>query len=142
MGNQPSRIPCLQDLAPNPFERNMEVILELKREHLILLLTWMGDYIEQNSTLEITLVVGGGAVDVIGLRTRPTTHDVDWFKSQLSPAEGEILQKAYYNAIERAKKAGIVLPFSWFNNKTMLFVEPATRESLYSHARQQNYVVF
>lgn len=142
MGNRTSQIEHLRELAPDPFVPNAPVSPGLDRLQLIRLSTWMGEYIRNNSPLKITLVVVGGAVNVISFQSRQLTHDVDWFKPSLSSAESEILYKAYCHAIKQAKSHDIVLPSHWFNNQAMLFVEADTRQALYYDAMRQNYTVF
>jgi hypothetical protein len=88
----------------------------------------MGDYIQKNSQLKITLVVVGGAVNVISLQSRQLTHDVDWFKPV------SLVLKARYCTgrtilLLSSHSHGIILASNWLNIKLFFLPTPSSEWS-------------
>lgn len=115
---------------------------ELNRDELIRVLEWMGKYISRKTTRTITIIGVGGAVNVLALRSRDSTHDLDWFSSDLTEKDLKMLRKALAYANENAAANGLQLPSSWFNNQTTLFIPPDIRRRITYEAHEQNYNVF
>ena len=90
------------------------------------------------------VVVGvGGAVNVILLRTRPSTHDVDFFNQNLTPKQAALLTEATSFARRQMSTARrIELPVNWFNNRTVIFIPSHLRAELTREAQEQQEVVF
>src|SRR5882757_9471711 len=93
-------------------------------------LTWTAQYISQHSKKPITIVAVGGVVNTISLRSRQSTHDVDWFNNSLSPDQDQLLRQAAKYALQQAQRHGINIASNWFNNKTMLFIPRNLRAKL------------
>lgn len=133
----------LQELAPRPIPGAApppEAALDKKE--LQQALSWMAEYIKKHGRTEITIIATGGVVNTISLSSRTTTHDVDWFNSNLTRDQAALLHKAARYASDCSKGQGWALPNDWFNNKTMLFIQPNLRQQLVQAAYRQNYEVF
>lgn len=146
MGCGPSRTEPdvnLQDFAPRPIQNeNRQPEPELSRADLEQALAWVAEYISKNSREEITIVAVGGVINTITLRSRASTHDVDWFNVHLSGKQTTLLHQAATYSIQQASRCGMSIASDWFNNKTMLFIPPNLREALVAESFQQNYTVF
>jgi hypothetical protein len=86
----------------------------------------------------ITLTVVGGAINTMLLRSRPNTHDVDFFNDNLTPAEVKCLSKATKSAF----KSNRTLGQEWLNNHTVLFIPLHIRRILTMEALDQHAIVF
>ncbi|KFY02088.1 hypothetical protein V490_00654 [Pseudogymnoascus sp. VKM F-3557] len=111
---------------------------DLRREDLRQALQIVAEFLAKNRT-QVTLVAVGGAVNTILLRTRDTTHDVDFFSSDLSHSDGALLQEA-----ARIAQAQSTIPLGgdWLNNSTTLYMGRALQVELRDLAIQQNDIVF
>ncbi|KAI9760321.1 MAG: hypothetical protein M4579_001725 [Chaenotheca gracillima] len=111
---------------------------DLNRTNLNRALGYVAEYMSGNRQ-EITLITVGGAVNTILLRSRETTHDVDFFSSGLKLAQSNLLRAASQNA---AARSSIPLGANWLNNSTVLYIGQALQRELEAEAREQNEVVF
>lgn len=87
---------------------------------------------------ELTIVAVGGAVNCIALRSRPTTHDFDFFNNKFGAKEYELIMAAAAAAQKKDKK----LEAGWLNNRTVVFMPIDLRNTLTDEAIAQNDVVF
>ena len=152
MGCSSSRVADLTELAPvrpvrpvhsaRPARHNQHVDLELSAEVLTAALQYMAQQIAKRNG-DITIVSVGGAVNVILLRTRRTTTDVDFFNQYLTRTEAHLLQDAAAKARQLMSSGqGVDLPDDWFNNRTMYFIPPHLRQQLTDEAIAQDEVIF
>ncbi|KAI4287138.1 MAG: hypothetical protein L6R35_003603 [Caloplaca aegaea] len=81
----------------------------------------------------------GGAVNTILLRTRDTTHDVDFISPMVTADQMHLLSQASSAAMEEAETS---LGEQWINNQTSLFVPAQLQNELVQDARVQNEIVF
>lgn len=102
----------------------------------------MGRYIERRTTRMVTIIAVGGAVNVLALHSRESTHDLDWFSSNLTKKDAKLLRKALAHINKKTAADGILLPPNWFNNQTTLFIPPDIRQRLTYEAFEQDYNVF
>ena len=87
----------------------------------------------------MTTVAVGGAVNTMFLRTRSTTHDVDFSHEDYRSPELNLLNQATQYAITHSEAP---LGNNWLNNTTILMVPTALQTVLAREARQQNDIVF
>ncbi|KFY19863.1 hypothetical protein V491_04156 [Pseudogymnoascus sp. VKM F-3775] len=129
-------IPAPQrDLTGRPIRHQY---YDLRREDLRQALQVVAEFLIRNHS-QVTLVAVGGAVNTILLRTRDTTHDVDFFSSDLSHSDGALLQEA---ARVAQTQSTIPLGGDWLNNSTTLYMGRALQVELRDLAIQQNDIVF
>lgn len=111
---------------------------ELDRQTLRAALNIMADYIDSHHQ-EITVITVGGAVNTMLLRTRDSTHDVDFFGTNLNNTERVLLDEAAKYA---QRRSATPLGAEWFNNQTMLWIPPDVHRVVTQEAMHQNEVVF
>ena len=100
-------------------------------------LTTAAAFIHKNKE-NLTIIAVGGAVNCMALRSRTTTHDVDFFNARFGQKEYELLQAAAVTAQKKNKK----LESAWLNNRTIFFIPHDLREALTDEAITQNDLVF
>lgn len=111
---------------------------ELDRRTLRAALTTMADYIDSQHE-HITVITVGGAVNTMLLQTRQTTHDVDFFGTNLNNTQRVLLDDAAKYAERRSPTP---LGGEWLNNQTMLWLPPDVHRTVTEEALLQNDVVF
>ncbi|KAL9002477.1 MAG: hypothetical protein Q9188_004595 [Gyalolechia gomerana] len=111
---------------------------ELDRQTLRAALNTMADYIDSHRQ-EITVITVGGAVNTMMLRTRDSTHDLDFFGTNLDNAQRVLLDEAARYA---ERRSATPLGAEWFNNQTMLWIPPDVHRTVTQEAMHQNEVVF
>lgn len=84
-------------------------------------------------------VTVGGAVNTVHLRSRPGTHDIDFFLPRPDDSEHRALIVA---ARHVNRRSGGALGAEWFNNATQLLIGAANQSRLASAAFEQNAVVY
>lgn len=132
---------ALRALAPRPTPSSDRLTpsspANLSRETLMDALRIVAAYLASKHQ-EITLIVVGGTINTILLRSRPYTHDVDFFNDNLTPAELKCLSKATKSAFKRNRTLGQ----EWLNNHTVLFIPFHIRRILEMEALEQHAIVF
>lgn len=118
---------ALLELAPKKTPGQEEPIPELDCDTLLGALGGVAAYVEQKGC-HVTVIAIGGAVNTMYLRSRNTTHDVDFFNSRLTVKEYEHL----INGAKRVAESNPLLQEEWFNN-----VEP--HHPVHPH-READYV--
>ncbi|MCJ1253564.1 hypothetical protein MMC24_001376 [Lignoscripta atroalba] len=132
----------LTDLAPNRPGRPATPEPDLTTEALNMALQYMAQYISKRRE-NITVVGIGGAVNVMLLHTRLSTHDVDFFNQHLTQSQTTTLREAASFARQQMGKfQRIRMPDDWFNNRTIVFIPAEVRMELTDEAIQQRDVVF
>ncbi|KAI4257446.1 MAG: hypothetical protein L6R42_005656 [Xanthoria sp. 1 TBL-2021] len=111
---------------------------ELDRQTLRAALTAMANYID-NQRQEITIITVGGAVNTMLLQTRDSTHDVDFFGTNLNNNQRVLLDEAAKYA---ERKSLTPLGAEWFNSQTMLWLPPDVHHTVTDEALRQNEIVF
>ncbi|KAK3294922.1 uncharacterized protein B0H64DRAFT_198055 [Chaetomium fimeti] len=127
----------LLELAPAGTPGSGAPIPNLTRPTLETALTNVGDYLAKKKKT-VTVIAVGGAVNTIHLRSRQSTHDVDFYNSRLTVAD-------YGHLIKGAKEAAgrdPQLNEGWFNNHTVFFIPQSQRDALTDQAFAQNEVIF
>ena len=124
-----------RDTHGNPIRHQS---FDLDRLHLQRALGYAAEYLHGKGA-DVTVVTLGGAVNTILLKTRPTTHDVDFFMTQNSSSEARLLEQAAQVA---EAKVSIPLGREWLNNTATLYTTPSLRQELSDAALQQNEIVF
>lgn len=117
-------------------ESFVEPLETLTADQLTASLTLVGTYLSKKRTT-FTLVTVGGAINTLYLRSRSTTHDVDFFSRTLTYEEIELLRKA---TAEASIKLGA--PERWLNNQTSVFLQHDVRLRLVQEAADANEVIF
>lgn len=87
----------------------------------------------------LTQIFDSGAVNTLLLKTRQTTHDVDFFVPQDHSSNMRLLEQA--SRVAEAK-ASLPLGGDWLNNTTSLYISGSLRQELAQQAVEQNEVVF
>ena len=111
---------------------------DLDRIHLQRALGYVAEYLNNWNT-HVTIVAVGGAVNTILLRSRETTHDIDFFGPTITAEEFQLLARA---SLEAAARSSLPLGGDWINNSTTLFIPRALQSKLHEEAITQNEVVF
>ena len=106
---------------------------DLSRQNINRALNYMAEYLSQRGA-NMTLIAVGGAVNCCVLRSRPTTHDLDFFTTTLSTQDIRLLRDAGAHA---AARSSIPLGGNWLNNETEGFITDDVRRFLASQAAQQ-----
>ncbi|KAM0804881.1 hypothetical protein BDR22DRAFT_799805 [Usnea florida] len=111
---------------------------ELDRPTLQAALTAMADFIacQQQS---ITIVIVGGAVNTLLIQNRRSTHDIDFFGTNIDGHQRVLLDDAARYAERRSQ---VPLGGEWFDNQTMLWLPPNIHRKVTQEALEQNEVVF
>lgn len=112
---------------------------ELSRQNILRALAYAAEYLH-NRGESVTLVAVGGAVNTVLLRSRLTTHDVDFYSLPLSGTRLQNLREAGRYAIERSS---VPLSEDWLNNATARMPGVVEHvQQLTQAARAQNDIVF
>ena len=111
---------------------------ELDRQTLETALTNMARFLDSNGH-DITVVTVGGAVNTLLLQSRQSTHDVDFFGTNINNPQRSLLDEAAEFAERQSPSP---LGADWFNNETVLWLSPRVHEQLTAEAIAQNEVVF
>ncbi|KAL9127371.1 MAG: hypothetical protein Q9217_003743 [Psora testacea] len=111
---------------------------QLNRQTLDTAFSLMAKYITQQHR-SITIIAVEGAVNVLLLQTRQSTHHVVFFGTNLDNEESILLN----NAARYAEQSSpISLGDEWFNNQTILCLPPGIHEIVTQGAFQQDEIVF
>ena len=98
----------------------------------------MANYIDSKGQ-SITIITLGGAVSTVLLQSRSTTHDVDFFGTNLDNQQRRLLGAAAKYAENHSHSP---LGRDWFNNHTMVLLPADVHERITREALQQDEVVF
>jgi hypothetical protein len=111
----------------------------LSRQSITQVLGYVAHYLHSRGE-NLVLIAVGGAVNTVLLRTRESTHDVDFFNPAFSASELSILRSAVEYAEEQNPQP---LGNRWLNNETGT-IGGTTQNipQLIEMARQQNDIVF
>ncbi len=141
-GSSKDRDVDLTDLAPNrPGQpgQDYEHDVDLTPDNLEDALQLMASYITGRRR-ELSIVVVGGVVSTMLLRTRDSTQDIDFFSEQLSREDAKLLMEASQHV--RQQLTDPRLGSGWFNNMTTFFINSRIRAQLVAEGLAQNAVVF
>ena len=111
----------------------------LSERNILRALGFVAEFLHRRSK-SLVLIAVGGAVNTVLLRTRTTTHDVDFFNTEFSGSELSLIRNAVEYAEERSS---VPLGDKWLNNAAGTI--GGTHEQipeLVGRARQQNDVIF
>lgn len=111
---------------------------ELDRPTLEVALTTMADFIDEQRQ-NITIITIGGAVNTLLLQDRQSTHDVDFFGTNINNDQRILLDEAARYAERQSRTP---LGGEWFNNQMMLWLPPNVHQKVTQEALEQNEVVF
>ena len=111
---------------------------ELTRQNIHRALQYTAEFLNQRRQ-NLTIVTVGGAINTIYLRSRQTTHDVDFFGSHLQQRQLEMIDEAMQYA---ERMSSVPLGGAWLNNETQLHMAPDARQFITQRALEQNMVVF
>lgn len=111
---------------------------ELDRRTLEAALTTMAEFIASQNQ-NITIIVVGGAVNTLLLQDRQSTHDVDFFGTNLNNEQRILLDKTAEYADRRSQTP---LGGEWFNNQAMLWMPPDVHRRVTKEALEHDNVVF
>lgn len=91
----------------------------------------------------LTVISVGGAVNTLLLRTRQSTHDVDFFGTNLDNRQRRLLDEAaFYAATYSQVSHNTSLRGEWFNNQTQVWLPQQTHQRLTQTALEQNEIVY
>ena len=111
---------------------------ELDRPTLQAALTAMANFIASQHH-SITIVIVGGAVNTLLIQNRRSTHDIDFFGTNIDSHQRILLDDAARCAERRSQ---IPLGGEWFDNQTMLWLPPNIHREVTQEALKQNEIVF
>ncbi|KAF2418390.1 hypothetical protein EJ08DRAFT_654328 [Tothia fuscella] len=100
----------------------------------------MGQYLDQRGVTATVMTVGG-AVNTVYLRSRRSTHDVDFFLATPNAVEHTVVNEAARSAARNARSQRGQIGANWFNNATQLFMGPNIQAALAQGAIDQNAIV-
>lgn len=132
----------LLDLAPKrPGQpsQGYDHDVDLTADNLGQALNLMASYIAGRGR-KVTIVVVGGVVSTMLLRTRGSTQDIDFFTEQLQRGDAKLLMEA--SQFVRQQITDPRLGSGWFNNKTTFFINSEVRAQLAAEGLEQNVAVF
>lgn len=86
----------------------------------------------------ISLIAVGGAVNILYLRSRNATHDVDVFSSDIGNQTRTLLDDAMYDAQSHIPGLGT----DWINTETQMWMRGDMQHELTTAARAQNVKVY
>lgn len=81
----------------------------------------------------------GGSINTVILRSRETTHDIDFFAESVTQQQKRALQDAARRVATTFRPR---LDGDWLNNSTALFIDPSIRQQLEHDAVRQNVLLF
>ena len=114
---------------------------ELDRSTLIQALDHMGRYLDSQG-VTVNVVTVGGAVNTIYLRSRRTTHDVDFFLEDPTSSQHQVIHEAARSAARYATaNLQAQLGANWFNNATQMLMSRAVQQRLAKNAFRQNTIL-
>ncbi|KAM0188752.1 hypothetical protein ACHAPA_009288 [Fusarium lateritium] len=111
---------------------------ELSRQQIIDAFQQMAEYLNECS-VSIDCVAVDGAVNTLYLRSRESTHDVEFILNDPESKQCVALNNA---AIFANSQTHGRLGEAWFNNSMQLFMPRNVQASLIREAKKQNEVVF
>ena len=126
--------PLYRDAEGRPIEHQE---YELDREQLILALNHVGTYLDQHR-VTARIVTVGGAINTIYLRSRKSTHDVDFFLANADSPEYRFVHEAARSATRQTQRP---LGANWLNNATQLLMPRDVQQSLAAAAFEQNVII-
>jgi len=127
--------PPYRDAQGRPIRHNEA---ELDRDTILAALRDMSEYLASKQVSARVITVGG-AVNTVLLRSRQTTHDVDFFSEDGTAQVNLLIHEAARDANRRRRGT---LGSSWFNNSTQLYMGRERAEELASAAIEQNEMVY
>lgn len=127
----------LMELAPFKTPGGDAPIGSLDRQTLEASLKNVAAYIHSKKD-NVTVIAVGGAVNTMYLKTRRSTHDVDFFNNSLTTANF----KHIVDGAREAAKKDSRLNEEWFNNRTILFIPKDQRNALTQQAFRQREIIF
>lgn len=127
--------PPYRDQQGRPIQHSAS---ELDRNTIIRALTDVAAFLDRQG-VRTQLVTVGGAVNTVYLRSRASTHDVDFFLGNASSS----IHHAIHEAARLAnRQRGGSLGAEWLNNATQLQMPVQLQQSLFKAALEQGIVVF
>ncbi|KAG6037443.1 hypothetical protein E4U41_005085 [Claviceps citrina] len=111
---------------------------ELDSDTIQMALHDMAAFLEERS-VRVKLVTVGGAVNTLYLRSRQSTHDVDFFMEKATSSKHHVVHEAARFANRRRRGQ---LGAEWLNNSTQLFMPAHLQSQLYNAALEQGTLVF
>jgi len=118
------------------FQHDVQPLQNLTAEDINIALRIVADHLWWKRK-SLVLVVVWGAINTLYLRSRTSTHDVDFISRNLSYEELKILDKATQNA-----STAMGAPVRWLNNQTSVFLTHDVRLRLVAEAIAANIVIF
>jgi len=119
--------------VPMPIEDH-----ELTRRNIIRALSYVAGFVRSRNQ-HITLLTVGGVINTVYLKTRQTTHDVDFFGTNLDNEQRQLLDQAAQHA---ERLCSIPLGGAWLNNETQLHMARDVHKDLTQLALEQRDIVF
>ncbi len=136
-GGSKNTIIDLHSLAPRPTAHPPAPLNANQLKHC---LSQVATYIHQRRRRQLHLVVIGGVVNTILLKTRHATEDVDLLTVNLSRDDATLLTQAA--RFVREQNPDLHLDENWLNSNAGLFVQPELRSIIIQEGIAQNEIVF
>ncbi|KAM0555149.1 hypothetical protein ACHAPJ_006501 [Fusarium lateritium] len=111
---------------------------ELSRQQIIDAFQQMAEYLNECG-VSIDCVAVDGAVNTVYLRTRESTHDVEFLVNDPASKDNATLSNAARFANTKAQEK---LGDGWFTNSMQLFMPRSAQTALVQEAKKQNELVF
>lgn len=129
--------PAYRDASGRPIHHQG---FELDRDTIIQALDHIGGYLDQRG-INATAITVGGAVNTVYLRSRPTTHDVDFFLATPNAREHTVIHEAARSAARSVRSQQRPVGADWFNNATQLLMGREIQARVAHGAIEQNVIV-
>ncbi|KAF2208583.1 hypothetical protein CERZMDRAFT_49065 [Cercospora zeae-maydis SCOH1-5] len=111
---------------------------EIDRDTMRTALANMAAYLV-NKQQNLTVLAIGGAVNLLLLGSRLSTHDLDFLGTHLTNDHRVLLDEAALYAEHRSSQP---LGAEWFNNQCQMWLSPVTHRQVTEQALRQNEIVF
>lgn len=127
--------PIYRDAGGRPIQH---ASASLTKNQIHQALELMASHLQQHGVM-VNAVAVGGAVNTMYLKSRQTTHDVDFFLRNPSAPEHNMIHQAARHA---NRQLGGSLGADWFNNTTQIMMGRRVQEDLATAAFKQNTIIF
>ncbi|KAK1768947.1 hypothetical protein QBC33DRAFT_367200 [Phialemonium atrogriseum] len=114
-----------------------QITRDIDRDMLSAALKHVARYIAQRRQ-HVTTVAVGGAVNILYLRSRSVTHDIDVFGSDFTNQDRSLLDEAMQDARRRFPELGT----DWLNTETQMWMTGPMHQELTAGARRQDVRIF
>ena len=111
---------------------------DLDRNRILRALTYVAQYLAQREK-QVSIVTTGGVINTVVIRSRQTTHDVDFLNPRIANGNEAIFLEALQYA---QNMSSVPLGSAWLNNHTALWMPSNLVQEVIRNSIDQNAIVF